>query len=301
MIDFSNIKTEQVNHKSINFSSLTAKEAVELMNFEDLRAVECIRDRFEEIVKLIDLTTESLRKGGRLIYIGAGTSGRLGLLDASECPPTFGVDKNQVIGIIAGGRQAFTVAVEGAEDREDLGKKDLLDIGLSKEDTLIGITASGRTPYVIGALKYGLEIGANVGAVVCSSESLIAKFVSNTVELNPGPEVLTGSTRLKAGTVTKLVLNMISTISMKNIGKIYRNYMVDLKISNSKLRQRAINIIMAVTACNEVFATEKLEEAGGSVKLAIVMIALKSSCEEAKKIIDGNLGIIDNILEDVYG
>lgn len=295
MIDLSKIKTEKVNPNTRNFSSMSIRESIEIMNEEDLKSVECIKEQFDNIEKLISKTSNILRKSGRIIYAGAGTSGRLGVLDAVECPPTFGVDYNTVVGLIAGGDNAFVKAKEGAEDSKEEGKKDLEKINFSQKDILIGIAASGRTPYVIGAIEYAKSIGASTGSIACTTESEIGKISDYPVEVVPGPEVLTGSTRLKAGTSTKLVLNMISTISMKNLGKVYKNYMVDLKLSNNKLSTRAINILTEVTSCSVEEAQEKLKVTDGNVKLAIVMILFNLDKEDAQDRLNESNGHIDKI------
>lgn len=295
MIDLSKVKTEKVNPNTSNFSSMSIREALEIMNEEDLKSVECIKEQFDNIERLISKTSDVLRSGGRIIYAGAGTSGRLGVLDAVECPPTFGVDYNTVVGLIAGGDNAFVKAKEGAEDSKEEGKKDLEKINFSQKDILIGIAASGRTPYVIGAIEYAKSIGASTGSIACTTESEIGRISDYPVEVVPGPEVLTGSTRLKAGTSTKLVLNMISTISMKNLGKVYKNYMVDLKLSNKKLSTRAINILTEVTGCSVEEAEEKLKETDGHVKLAIVMILFNLNKEDAINRLNESDGHIDKI------
>lgn len=295
MLDLQKINTERVNSNTVNFSSMRVREAIEIFNQEDLNAVTCIKEEFDAIEKLIENSSEALKNGGRIIYMGAGTSGRLGVLDAVECPPTFGVDYNTVVGLIAGGDNAFVKAKEGAEDEEDFGKQDLIDAKLTDKDIVIGIAASGRTPYVIGGLKYANEIGAKTGSVACTKDSEIGKIAKYPVEAVPGPEVLTGSTRLKAGTTTKLILNMISTISMKEIGKIHNNYMVDLKLSNKKLVQRGINIVKEVTGVDEEIAKEKLDIANGHVKLAIVMVLFNVELEEAKQMLNKANDIIGNI------
>ena len=295
MIDLSKVKTEKVNPNTSNFSSMSIREALEIMNEEDLKSVECIKEQFDNIERLISKTSDVLRSGGRIIYAGAGTSGRLGVLDAVECPPTFGVDYNTVVGLIAGGDNAFVKAKEGAEDSKEEGKKDLEKINFSQKDILIGIAASGRTPYVIGAIEYAKSIGASTGSIACTTESEIGRISDYPVEVVPGPEVLTGSTRLKAGTSTKLVLNMISTISMKNLGKVYKNYMVDLKLSNKKLSTRAINILTEVTGCSVEEAEEKLKETDGHVKLAIVMILFNLNKKDALNRLNESDGHIDKI------
>lgn len=301
MIDLSKIKTEVENPSSANFSEMSIEETVTLMNAEDFNAVKCIQAQYDQIASLIYKTAEALQNGGRIIYMGAGTSGRLGLLDAVECPPTFGVDYDKVIGLIAGGQNAFVKAIEGAEDEPNLGREDLKKIKLSQDDIVIGIAASGRTPYVIGGLEYANEIGATTASIACTDNSEIGKISKFPIEVLPGPEILTGSTRLKAGTTTKLILNMISTISMKMQGKIYKNYMVDVKPSNKKLQVRALNIIRAVTDAGFEEAKQKLEEADGHVKLAIVMIILNISKDKAKTILEKNQGKIPNIKKgEVY-
>lgn len=295
MIDLSDIKTEKENPNSINFSEMSILESVKLMNKEDINAVKCIENEYENISKLIEKTGECLKQGGRIIYIGAGTSGRLGVLDAVECPPTFGVDYETVVGIIAGGENAFVKAKEGAEDNPILGEEDLRKINLTSKDAVIGVAASGRTPYVIGGIEYANKVGAITGSIACTDNSEIGKISRYPIEVIPGPEVLTGSTRLKAGTSTKLILNMISTISMKMAGKVYKNYMVDLKLSNKKLQVRGINIVKSVTGVNDKIAIRKLSEANGHVKLAIVMIILNVKKEDAEKILKKSDGNIQNI------
>ena len=296
MIDLSKINTEKVNPNTVNFSEVSILDAVKMMNQEDINAVKCIESQYSEISKLIEATSEALKKGARIIYMGAGTSGRLGVLDAVECPPTFGVDYNTVVGLIAGGENAFVKAKEGAEDDPELGKQDLVNINLTKDDVVIGIAASGRTPYVIGGLNYANSIGANTGSIACTTDSEIGKISKYPIEVVPGPEVLTGSTRLKAGTSTKLVLNMISTISMKMVGKTYKNYMVDLKLSNKKLNVRGLNILKEVTGTDEETALKALEEADGHVKLAIVMVLLNLNSKKAQEVLDNADGNIQNII-----
>ena len=295
MIDLSKISTEVSNPRSVNFSEMSIRDSIEFMNEEDLNTVECIKDQFDNIEKLIEQTSKALKNGGRIIYMGAGTSGRLGLLDAVECPPTFGVDYDVVTGLIAGGENAFVKAEEGAEDRTSEGEADLKKINLTDKDVVIGIAASGRTPYVIGGIEYANSIGAVTGSIACTTESEIGKISKFPVEVVPGPEVLTGSTRLKAGTATKFVLNMISTISMKEIGKVYKNYMVDLKLSNKKLSVRGLNIIKEVTGCSDEIAKEKLEQANGHVKLAIVMILFNLNKKEAEDALEKAHGYIHKI------
>ncbi|TVP93654.1 N-acetylmuramic acid 6-phosphate etherase, partial [Alkalibacterium sp.] len=232
----------------------------------------------EEAVKII---ITQLNKGGRLIYTGAGTSGRLGVLDAAECPPTFGTPKEQVVGLIAGGQKAFTEAIEGSEDSLDMGKSDLEAINLNENDVVVGLAASGRTPYVIGSLKYANETGTPTVAIACNKNSEIGKVAKIAIEAVPGPEVLTGSTRLKAGTTQKMILNMLSTVSMVGIGKVYKNLMVDVQPTNEKLVSRAENIVMKATDTDRGIAKEKLAESNGNVKLAIIMILLNTDKDSA--------------------
>ncbi len=301
MMNLSAMSTERVNPRTTELSSMSIREAIEVINQENYNSVKCIESQFDVLEKVIEITSEALERGGRIIYMGAGTSGRLGLLDAVECPPTFGVDFNTVIGLIAGGDQAFVKAVEGAEDSEELGVGDLKRIHLNEKDVVIGLAASGRTPYVIGGIEYAKKAGAKCCAVVCNKNSEIGRICPLTIEAEPGPEVLTGSTRLKAGTTTKLILNMISTISMIRIGKIYKNYMVDVKMSNKKLVTRGTNIVSAVTGCSKERAEEVLAESEGSVRTAIAMILLGCRKEEAEDALKKVNGRIQNLVEEEKG
>lgn len=299
MIDFKKMTTEQENPRTSGLSSMDLRQAIEVMNEENMRAVTCIKSQYDKIERVIEIAQDALAQGGRIIYMGAGTSGRIGLLDAVECPPTFGVDDNTVVGLIAGGQQAFIKAVEGAEDKKEQGETDLQAILLTPQDLVIGLAASGRTPYVIGGLEYAQKIGAKTAAVVCNWESEIAKICPLTIEAVPGPEVLTGSTRLKAGTTTKLVCNMISTLSMIRIGKIYKNYMVDVKMTNEKLVTRGTNIVMAVTGCLKEQAQDALKKADGQVRIAITMVLLGCSKEQAQKALEKAGGCIQNVEQEV--
>lgn len=274
MVDLSKIDTEKQNQDTLNLDRMSIKEALTVMNNEDEKVAKAIKEVIPQIEKAVKIIIEQFNKGGRLIYIGAGTSGRLGLLDASECPPTFGAPKEQVVGIIAGGKVAMTEAIEGAEDDVEQGKQDVVDINLNENDVLVGIAASGRTPYVIGALEYANDINVPTVAIACTKDSEIGKVAKIAIEAVPGPEVLTGSTRLKAGTAQKMVLNMLSTISMVGIGKAYKNLMVDVQPTNEKLVSRAKGIVMKATDVTEEVASQKLDESGGDVKAAILMILL---------------------------
>lgn len=273
--------TESRNPKTMNIDLMPIHEILKVMNEEDQTVPLAVEKAIPEIEKAVKFAIDSFQKGGRLIYIGAGTSGRLGILDASECPPTFGVDPGMVQGIIAGGLEAISRAIEGAEDNETLGGDDLKRIGLTENDTVVGIAASGRTPYVIGALKYAKQIGAKTVAISNNKNSRIGKLVDVAIEVETGPEVITGSTRLKAGTAQKLVLNMISTASMIGIGKVYENLMVDVQPTNEKLVNRAQRIIMEATGCDRETASKALDLAEKNVKAAIIMILLNCSYEEA--------------------
>lgn len=292
MIDLTKLTTEQRNPETMNLDQMTPVEIVETMNREDQKVIEAVNKVLPEVAKVIEWTTEALRTGGRIIYMGAGTSGRLGVLDAVECPPTFGVSPDLVIGLMAGGEKAFVKAVEGAEDSETLGTEDLKNIGLHAKDVVIGIAASGRTPYVIHALRYARSLGVKTAIIACNKNSEMSKEADIAIEPVPGPEVLTGSTRLKAGTAQKLVLNMISTASMVGIGKVYENLMVDVMQSNEKLKTRAENIVMEATGCERETARTAIDEAKGSVKLAITSILLDTPVNEAEKALEKAKGHI---------
>ena len=283
MIDLTKLTTEKRNPETMNLDQMTPLEIVETMNREDGKVIEAVKVVLPQVAKVIEWTTEALRTGGRIIYMGAGTSGRLGVLDAVECPPTFGVSPDVVVGLMAGGEKAFVKAVEGAEDSETLGTEDLKNIGLNEKDVVIGIAASGRTPYVIHALRYARSLGVKTAIIACNKDSEMSREADIAIEPVSGPEVLTGSTRLKAGTAQKLVLNMISTGSMVGTGKAYENLMVDVMQSNEKLKTRAENIVMEATGCEREKARAAILDAKGSVKLAITSILLDTPVEEAEK------------------
>lgn len=247
---------------------------------------------------MIEQVVKSLKNGGRLFYFGAGTSGRLGILDAAECVPTFSTDPELVQGIIAGGESAMTVAVEGAEDSTTLAEEDFRERGLTDKDIVIGISASGRTPYVIGGLKYAAEVGATTASISCNENAEISTFASFPIEVTAGPEILTGSTRLKSGTLQKLILNMISTISMVHLGKVYGNLMVDVKPTNEKLVERAKNIIVEATGCTKEEATHYFEDSDEQVKLAIIRILTKTSKEEGLALLEANDGFIRKAVDN---
>ena len=296
MIDLTKLTTEQRNPETMNLDRMSPLELVETMNKEDQKVIEAVKEVLPEVAKVIEWTTEALRTGGRIIYMGAGTSGRLGVLDAVECPPTFGVSPDLVVGLMAGGEKAFVKAVEGAEDSDTLGTEDLKNIGLNEKDVVIGIAASGRTPYVIHALRYARSLGVKTAIIACNKNSEMSKEADIAIEPVPGPEVLTGSTRLKAGTAQKLVLNMISTASMVGAGKAYENLMVDVMQSNEKLKTRAENIVMEATGCERETARTAIDEAKGSVKLAITSILLDTPVDEAEKALEKAKGHIRNAI-----
>ena len=278
-----NLLTEARNPQTMELDSMTPLEIVTAMNREDARVPESIRPQLPNIAQCVAWATEAIRSGGRLIYMGAGTSGRLGVLDAVECPPTFGVSPDVVVGLIAGGEGAFVRAVEGAEDSRELGKADLEAIGLTPKDLVVGIAASGRTPYVLGGLAYANSLGCKTAAISCNPGSALGKEARLAIEVAPGPECLTGSTRLKAGTAQKLILNMISTATMVGCGKAYSNLLVDVMQTNEKLVVRAQNIVMEATGVSRDSAKEAIAQAGGSCKLAVTMILADCTVEEAKE------------------
>jgi N-acetylmuramic acid 6-phosphate etherase len=280
--DLGQLNTEAIDSRFSKIDTLSTLELLKLFNESDKSVAEEVAKVLPIVADAISEITKRMESGGRLIYVGAGTSGRLGVLDASECIPTFSLEDGLVIGLIAGGDAALRTGIEGAEDVLEGAIEDLRTLNFSNRDSLVGIAASGRTPYVIGALKYAKEIGAASIALSCNLNSEISKYCDIAIEVNTGAEILAGSTRLKAGTAQKLVLNMISTVSMINLGKTYGNLMVDLQVNNIKLRDRAIRIIQAATNCDVERAQEALKEAQDQVKVAIVMILLGISANEAR-------------------
>ena len=275
--------TECRNEATMNLDTMTALEVVTVMNREDEKISLAIRPALPQIARCAELARDAIRSGGRIVYMGAGTSGRLGVLDAVECPPTFGVSPETVVGLVASGAAAFTRPDEAAEDSPEEGRKDLKSIGFRQGDLLIGIAASGRTPYVLGGLAYARELGCRTACVVCNPNSPMAAAAELAIEVFPGPECLTGSTRLKAGTCQKLILNMISTAAMVGLGKSYQNLMVDVEPSNEKLVVRARNIVMEATGCDRETAEAAMAEAGNHAKTAITMILADCSAEEARE------------------
>lgn len=282
-LNLKNMSTETRNQNTMNLDIMTPLEVVTVMNQEDAKVPAAITPALPNIAQCVTWAVESIENGGRIIYMGAGTSGRLGVLDAVECPPTFGVAPEVVVGLIAGGEKAFVKAVEGAEDSRELGRQDLVDINLEARDIVIGIAASGRTPYVLGGLAYAQEVGCHTVGISCNPGSAVGAAAELAIEVVPGPECLTGSTRLKSGTCQKLILNMISTATMVGCGKAYQNLMVDVMQTNEKLVVRAQNIVMEATGCDRETAAEKIGIAGGNAKTAITMILADCGLEEAKE------------------
>lgn len=282
-MDLNQMMTESRNPDTMDLDQMSALEIVTAMNREDHKVPEAIQAILPRIAATVEMVETAFRSGGRLFYLGAGTSGRLGVLDASECPPTFGVAHGMVVGLIAGGDRALRFPIEGAEDDRALGKQDLIDHDLCAQDVVIGIAASGRTPYVLGALEYAHSLGCKTAAIACNADSAVGRAADIAMEAQVGPEVLTGSTRLKAGTAQKMILNMITTGAMVRIGKAYENLMVDVVQSNEKLRTRAENIVMTATGVPRDEARSTIDAAGGKVKLAITMILTGQSAEQAEK------------------
>lgn len=271
-MNFANLTTEQRNPATANIDKCSTLEMVRLINDEDKKVAAAVEKVLPQIADAVDLIAQKISGGGRLFYIGAGTSGRLGVLDASECPPTFGVDAELVQGIIAGGNFALTNAVEGAEDDTSAAAVDLDAKNFSSADILVGIAASGRTPYVLSAINHAKNLGAKTIGVSCVENSALAKIVDLAITPITGAEVVTGSTRLKAGTATKLVLNTLTTGAMIRLGKVYGNLMVDVRATNDKLRDRARRIVIAATGCSDAQAADALEKSGGHAKSAIVFL-----------------------------
>jgi N-acetylmuramic acid 6-phosphate etherase len=291
------LTTEARNPASEDLDGLTAAEIVQLINSEDARVAAAVADQADAIARAIDIIAERLARGGRLIYIGAGTSGRLGVLDAVECPPTFNTDPAQVVGLIAGGYTALTSAVEGAEDRPELAIQDLKNVRLTANDVVVGIATSGRTPYVLGSLEYAKSIGAYTIGLSCNRDAQIATRCDLSIAPVVGPEVVSGSTRMKAGTATKMVLNMLSTGAMIRLGKTYGNLMVDLRASNTKLADRARRIVRAVTNLSDNESERLLRDCGGEVKTAIVSHYTGFSSNEARQLLANSHGHLRKALE----
>ena len=276
-MNFANLTTEKRNAASANIDKVSTLEMLKIINDEDKKVAAAVEKTLPQIALAVDLIAKKISSGGRLFYIGAGTSGRLGVLDASECPPTFGVNSEMVQGIIAGGNYALTNAVEGAEDDKNLAIENLREKNFNAADILVGIAASGRTPYVISAVEYAKKIGAATLGVSCVENSALAEIVDIAITPVTGAEVITGSTRMKAGTATKMVLNMLTTGAMIRLGKVYGNLMVDVHATNEKLRDRAKRIVIAATGCDEVTAVDALNKFDGRAKLAIDFLLNKKT------------------------
>lgn len=297
-IDLSQMITEGRNQASQNIDELSTEAMLRVINDEDKKVALAVEAILPQIAQAVDAISAAFRQGGRLIYCGAGTSGRLGILDASECPPTFGTPREQVVGLIAGGHKAILQAVENAEDNRAAGEQDLRDIGFNVSDVLVGIAASGRTPYVLGALAWAKSLGATCAALTCNPDSPMAQLADIALTPVVGPEVITGSSRMKAGTAQKLVLNMLSTGAMIRSGKVYGNLMVDVEATNQKLVQRQINIVMQASECDEATATRALAASEGNCKTAILMVLAGLTAEEARTLLAQHHGFIRQALRN---
>ncbi|AIW17894.1 N-acetylmuramic acid 6-phosphate etherase [Vibrio coralliilyticus] len=294
----SHLVSEGRNPETMDIDLLPSLEIVKRINQQDKLVPLAVEKVLPEIAQAVDKITQAFKSGGRLVYMGAGTSGRLGILDASECPPTFGVSDQMVIGLIAGGPDAILKAKEGAEDSPELGVDDLKSIEFSDKDVVVGIAASGRTPYVIGALEYANDLGATTVALSCNPDSIIAEVAQIAISPVVGPEALTGSTRLKSGTAQKLVLNMLTTASMIRLGKSYQNLMVDVKATNKKLVARAARIVMQATECDKQQAVTVLEQTEYDVKLAILMILTGMDVDSARNQLQHQEGFLRRAVEN---
>lgn len=297
MVELQKIATEQRNPNTMNIDTLSTLDMVKLINQEDHRVAEAVGEVTDKIAQAVDVIAEKLSGGGRLIYCGAGTSGRLGILDAVECPPTYSTDPETVQALMAGGYGAIFKAVEGAEDSKELGVQDMQNIHFSQKDVLVGIAASGRTPYVRGCMEYAKQLGAPTVAVTCCPGSELDQFADIGIAPAPGPEVVTGSTRMKSGTAQKMVLNMLSTGAMIKLGKVYGNLMVDVKPSNEKLIRRCVTIVCSAAECTEAEATQALEACDYRPKVAIVMVLRGVNADTACAMLQKAEGRIAKVLE----
>lgn len=297
MVELQKIATEQRNPNTMNIDTLSTLDMMKLINREDHRVADAVGEVTDKIAQAVDVIAEKLAAGGRLIYCGAGTSGRLGILDAVECPPTYSTDPETVQALMAGGYGAIFKAVEGAEDSKELGVQDMQNIHFSQKDVLVGIAASGRTPYVRGCMEYAKQLGAPTVAVTCCPGSELDQFADIGIAPAPGPEVVTGSTRMKSGTAQKMVLNMLSTGAMIKLGKVYGNLMVDVKPSNEKLIRRCVTIVCSAAECSEEEATKALEECDYRPKVAIVMVLRGVNADTACTMLQKAEGRIAKVLE----
>ena len=295
--DLERIISEGRNPNTLDIDTLSTQAILARINHEDAKVAPAVASELPSIAMAVNAATKSIRNNGRLVYLGAGTSGRLGILDAAECRPTFSVPDGVVVGIIAGGERAILHAVEGAEDNQNAGKYDLEKINLSSKDTLVGLSASGRTPYVSGGLQYAQSLGCTTVAVACNKNAAIFQHADITICPIVGPEVLTGSTRMKSGSAQKMVLNMISTATMIQLGKTFENLMVDVNATNRKLQARALRIVMQATDCNEDVALDALNKANYNVKVAILMLLANMSAAEAHQQLAHHSGYLRNALK----
>ncbi|WP_272572909.1 N-acetylmuramic acid 6-phosphate etherase [Providencia sp. PROV250] len=295
-IDLSRMVTESRNAASTNIDQLSTIDMLQVINNEDKQVPLAVEKVLPQVAQLVDKVAQAFLNGGRLIYVGAGTSGRLGILDASECPPTYGTPHEQVVGLIAGGHQAIFRAVENTEDKPELGEQDLLNIQFNDKDVLVGIAASGRTPYVLGALAYARKVGAATASISCNPNSPVANAADIAITPIVGPEVVTGSSRMKAGTAQKLVLNMITTGAMIRIGKVFGNLMVDVEATNAKLVERQVKIVMEATECDRQTAELALQQCQRHCKTAILMILSGLDAQEARQLLSDNQGFIRTAL-----
>lgn len=295
-IDLTSMITESRNPASADIDSLPTLDMLRVINREDQTVALAVEKTLPQVAQVVDAVAQAFRLGGRLIYMGAGTSGRLGILDASECPPTFGTPAEQVVGLIAGGHKAILKAVENAEDNRELAVSDLKALNFSEKDVLVGIAASGRTPYVLGGMQYALSLGATVAAVSCNPDSEMSRLAGIAITPVVGPEVITGSSRMKAGTAQKLILNMITTGAMIRSGKVYGNLMADVEATNAKLVERQKRIVMAATECDRATAEQALAACDGHCKTAIVMILAQLSAGDAKALLAQHQGFIRDAL-----
>ena len=299
-MNITKLNTEQQNPKTMNIDLMSTEEIITVINQEDTLVPNVLARQVPNVSEVVDKIVAAFKQGGRLIYVGAGTSGRLGIIDASECPPTYGTDPGMVVGIIAGGKEAMTEAIEGVEDDKQQGQTDMEEISLSAKDVLVGIAASGRTPYTIGALEYAKQLGAVTVSVVCSKDSEMEQVSDYTIAAVVGPEVITGSTRMKAGTAQKLILNMLSTASMIKMGKVYGNLMVDVQMTNKKLHSRAVNIVKMATGASDEEATAAIKEQNYHTKAAILQIITGLKGTEAKDLLDKHDGYLREAISEHY-
>lgn len=299
LVDLNKLDTEKNNINTRNIDRLSTLDMIKLINQEDYFVAKAVNEQVENIARAIDLIHKRMARGGRLFYVGAGNSGRLGVLDACECPPTFGVKPGTVVGILSGGYDATVYANEGSEDVEDGAIEELKKYNFNENDSIVGLSASGRTPYVKGALKYAKEVGAGYIAVSCVKNAEMSKLAEVAIEVVTGAEVITGSTRLKAGTAQKMILNMISTGTMIKLGKVYGNYMVDVRANNNKLVERSKKIIMDCTGVEREVAEKYLDMSDKSVKLAVFMILSGLSKDESIKALESNENTIYKALETI--